>query len=126
MRVAALVRERRLPGVVVVDGGSAPENATAEIRSASPSHVLMVDAADIGDRPGEARVLDPDAAAGASLGTHGLPLGVLAGYLRQELGCRVILIGIQPASVGLGEVLSARAAAGVEAVAAAIATACLG
>jgi hydrogenase 3 maturation protease len=107
-----------LPGVRTVNGGPAPENATAEIRELSPSFVFILDAADMGEPPGAIRVLEPDEAAGAAgpaFGTHGLSLSVLAGYLRSELGCPVTLIGIQPESLEYGEGLSRAAeAAAVE------------
>jgi Ni,Fe-hydrogenase maturation factor len=41
-----------------------------------------------------------------SFGTHGLPLSVLSEYLRQENGCSVLILGIQPASVEVGDVVS--------------------
>ena len=68
----------------------------------------------MGEPPGCIRVLtsaEEAGAAGAAFGTHGLPLGVLAGYLRSELGCGVTLVGIQPESVEYGETLSAAAEA---------------
>jgi hydrogenase 3 maturation protease len=68
--------------------------------------VIIVDAADMNAPAGTTRVIDPAQAGGASFATHGLPLGVLAGYLRAELGCKVILIGIQPLSVDYGQSLS--------------------
>jgi hydrogenase 3 maturation protease len=105
-RLAALIAHPGLPGVFAVNGGPAPENTTAEIRQLSPSLVIIVDAADMGGPAGTVRVLDPGAVSAASFGTHGLALGVLADYLRAEMKCRVILIGIQPASVEHGEMLS--------------------
>lgn len=78
----------------------------------------------MGEPPGSIRLLDPDSAAGSSFGTHGLPLGVLSGYLASETGCRVILIGIQPQRVQLGETLSPPVAESVEQLAAAL-EACL-
>ncbi len=106
LRAAARVAALDLPGVIAVEGGSAPENATAEIRRLSPDTVIIVDAADMGEQPGAIRLIDPASASGVSFGTHGLSLAVLAGYLEAEIGCTVILVGIQPAGVEYGEGLS--------------------
>jgi len=125
LRAAALVADLQLPGVLGLDGGAAPENATAEIRRLRPSAVIIVDAADMGEAPGTIQLIDLASARGASFGTHGLPLSVLAGYLQSELACSVLLIGIQPASVEFGEKMSEAAAAAAEELAAALA-ACLG
>lgn len=38
----------------------------------------------------------PPGAIGFSVSTHGLPLAQFAGYLSGELGCEVVLIGVQP------------------------------
>jgi hydrogenase 3 maturation protease len=114
LRAASLLQEMNLAGVRVINGGPAPENTTAEIRALSPSFVFILDAADMGDPPGIIRVLtsaEEAGAAGAAFGTHGLPLSVLAGYLRSELGCGVTLVGIQPQSVEYGEALTAAAEA---------------
>ncbi len=123
--VAALIKERGLDGLHAIDGGPAPENTTAQIRQISPSLVIIVDAAAIGGPPGTIRVVDPAAVSGSSFGTHGLPLTVLAGYLRAEAGCAVMFVGIQPASVEHGETMSEPVSAAAGELAEALAQ-CLG
>jgi hydrogenase 3 maturation protease len=114
---AALDRELQahpLPGVTVIEAGPAPENFTSEIRRLHPAVVLIVDCARMGEAPGSLRLITPEQIAGVSFGTHGLPLSVLAGYLRAETGCAVIFLGIEPSSVEPGETLSAPAQSAVE------------
>jgi len=101
------------PGLTVIQAGPAPENFTSEIRRLHPAVVLVVDCARMGEAPGTLRLADPGEIAGVSFGTHGLPLSVMADYLRHETGCSVIFLGIEPASVEPGESLSAPAQAGV-------------
>jgi hydrogenase 3 maturation protease len=113
LAVARAVALRRIPGIVGIPAGTAPENSTAELRALNPSHVIIVDAADMGEAPGEVRVIDAGSVGGASFATHGLPLSVLAGYLSSEIGCTVILVGIQAFSVDFGEKISSQVAAGV-------------
>ncbi len=98
---------RRLPGVHTLVGGTAPENLTGEIRRLAPVHLLIVDSADIGEAPGAVRLIHHREIGATCFGTHGLPLGVLAEYLRREVGCGVTVIGIQPRSLEFGTGLSA-------------------
>ncbi len=91
---------------LVVDAGTAPENVTGLLRRFRPDTVVLVDAADMGETPGAARWLEGARALGCSASTHTLPLGLLATYLADSLGCRVRLLGIQPARVASGSGLS--------------------
>ena len=104
--IARKIAEKNLKGVRSLSAGTAPENFTADIRQISPTHVLIVDSADMGEPAGTIRLIDPEDIGGISFGTHALPLGVLAGYLEKETGCRVIVLGIQPQSVDFGEQIS--------------------
>ena len=106
LRVAAAVSGAGLPGVRAWETGPAPENFTAEIRRLRPATVIIVDCAHMEEAPGALRLIDPREIGGVSFGTHGLPLSVLADYLRQEMGCSVLILGIQPASVEVGEAMS--------------------
>jgi len=113
LHVSRALAQRGIPGVHALDGGPAPESCTGEIRRIGPSHLFIVDAADMAEPPGTIRLIDQENITGASFGTHGLPLSVVADYLRNETGCTVAIIGIQPASLGFGESLSAPVSAAV-------------
>jgi hydrogenase 3 maturation protease len=95
------------PDRLVVDGGAAPENVTGLLRRFRPDVVVLVDAAAMSERPGAVRWLERGCALGCSASTHTLPLGMLATYLRESLGCDVRLLGIQPAIIGEEGPLSA-------------------
>lgn len=96
------------PSIGLFAGGTAPENLTGEILRFEPSHILLVDAADLGLKPGTVKLIDPETIGGASFSTHALPLKILADYLRQSLPCparnasrsnvgrHIIILGIQP------------------------------
>jgi hydrogenase 3 maturation protease len=104
----ALLREH-LPvnqHILLLDGGTAPENLTGKLRRFQPDLVLIVDAAWMEEQGGSIRVLDPDRLEGVSFSSHTLPLSMLTHYLRSELGCEVLLIGIQPLSLAEGEHLT--------------------
>ncbi len=116
LRAAAKLGKLRLPGLVALEAETAPENLTAELRRISPSHLLIVDSADMGEVPGSVRLIEPDEAGASAPGTHGLSLGLLAGYLARELGCSVTIVGIQPRSLEHGGGLSAEVERAVEEV----------
>ncbi len=85
--------------ILIVDAGTAPENITGSLRSFQPDLVVLIDAVDLGKPVGTVEWLSWDAVEGMDAFTHGLPPAVFGNFLRQELGCQVGLIGIQPASL---------------------------
>jgi len=107
---------RDIETVLVMDGGHAPENATGQLRRFEPNIVLLIDAADMGEHPGTVRLIDLDEIEGMSASTHSLPLSMLANYLVLELGCTVNLLGIQPKSNEVGELISPEVAGAVREV----------
>jgi hydrogenase 3 maturation protease len=92
----------RLKNIRLFDGGTAPENLTGEIVRGRPSHILLVDAADMGLKPGTAALIEPAIVGGMSFSTHVLPLSILADYLKCALSCRIIILGIQPGQTSFG------------------------
>ncbi|HUJ25785.1 MAG TPA: hydrogenase 3 maturation endopeptidase HyCI [Myxococcales bacterium] len=99
----ARVRSGRLAAFI---GHTAPENLTGEIARFRPTHLVLVDAADLGREPGAVELVPRERIAGASFSTHALPLPLLIGYLERATGCRSIVVGIQPAQLGLMRRLS--------------------
>jgi hydrogenase 3 maturation protease len=106
-RRSPVFRKGLAPEVRVVDAGEAPENATGEVRKFAPTHVLIIDAAVGGHRPGTVFVVDRRKIRQEDVSTHRLPLSLLARYLEKSFGCRVILLGIEPREVGWGKPVSA-------------------
>lgn len=103
--VAARLRKAlRRRTVCVLNGGTAPENLTGEIRRFDPSHLLIVDALDSPGAPGPGSVvlLAPDEITGPSFGTHKLPIKLMVRYLLHSLpGRRILIVGIQPKSLAM-------------------------
>ncbi|MPM60796.1 Hydrogenase 3 maturation protease [bioreactor metagenome] len=79
--------------------GSLPENASGPLRRFGPDLVIFVDAADSGLPSGTVSWLAEDQIGGFSASSHTLPLTVLGGFLRNELGCHIEYLGIQPQSI---------------------------
>jgi len=87
--------------VVVFDGGVVPENFTGAIKRESPSHIIFIDAADMGKSPGHIQIIKKDEINRYHLSTHAMPLSFLIKYLEQTTQARIILIGIQPEEMDL-------------------------
>ncbi len=96
-RLLSLLKES--PTLLILDCGTVPENAFGELRRFKPDFILLVDAAEIGGRPGEVKYIDPHDTSGFSASSHSLPFSVLSKYLEEEFKCSVGLLGIQPASL---------------------------
>ena len=83
-------------------GGSAPENFTGRIKQFKPTHLIIVDSADLRKKPGTIAIIDPKDVGGFSFGTHQLPLKMMVDYMSQSLNCKAFIIGIQPKNTGFG------------------------
>lgn len=85
-------------------GETAPENLTGQIRRFRPTHVIILDAVDIGAEPGHIRLIGPDEISSRAMAsTHNASLTLLMDYLRHFLGCEIIVIGIQPKTLDFGK-----------------------
>lgn len=95
--------------VGVFIGSTAPENITGEIKRFKPSHLVIIDTVDAGQKPGTILVVDPRDIGGAAFSTHTMPAGILAMYLARSTRCKTIIIGIQARSVRFGGPVSKEA-----------------
>ena len=121
---AGMVVAERLEGICenlrAFCGSTAPENFSGEIKRFRPDALLVVDAADMGRRPGEAALIPVDQIDGVSFSTHMLPLKIMLEYLRREIGCSVSLLGIQSADITFGTDMTPAVSAAVDEVTAAL------
>ena len=103
----------RKKGWIGVDGGMTPENFTGLVKEYAPDEVVIVDAAELGLKPGEFRELGEEEIPKACLSTHGMPLSLLVSYLKNQ-GIKVKVVGIQTKTVSDKTELSKEVKAGVE------------
>lgn len=96
------------------EGSSAPENMTGAISFFKPTHILVVDAADIGLAVGECRKVELCDISNTSFSTHSLPLKVIMDYLERATGASLVVLGMQPASLGFDTPLTNGMKTGVE------------
>lgn len=93
------IRNQAFPNLQVFDAGETPENLTGVIRKFNPTHVLIIDAAIGGHKPGTIFIINQKKISRDDLSTHRLPLSHLTRYLEESIGCRVVLIGIEPLEI---------------------------
>jgi hydrogenase 3 maturation protease len=94
------------PRLRVYSGSTAPENYSGAIKLFSPDHLIIIDAADFGEKPGEISTIDPEVIDGVSFSTHMLPLKIFIRYLSKEIGCKVTVLGVQPKDISFGSPMS--------------------
>jgi hydrogenase 3 maturation protease len=114
--VHALAPREWSPNLLICDAGPAPENTTGELRAFAPDLIIFIDAAEMSQQAGTVQWVAGEGIDGMSASTHSLPLSVLTRYLTLELNCRVVLLGIQPGSNEVGEMMSAPVSQAVEQV----------
>lgn len=107
-RLEAHIKNKKIKYLRVFLGQTAPENLTGEIKRFKPTHLLMIDAIDINQKAGAVWVLDSHKEAGVSFSTHKMPIHVMKDYLYKSIGCKSIIIGIQPESLAFCEGLSSK------------------
>ena len=96
MLAAREIEGLHLENLQVFYAGTVPESVTGPIRRYRPDTVVLLDAADMGARPGTVALLEPQEIRASLLSTHALPLSVVMEFLEKDAGARVILVGIQP------------------------------
>ena len=106
--VGSLLVER-LQGKVdipLIDAGDVPENYLGPIEDSGAEVVLVVDAADMGANAGDVAVFDIQQVQNVSVSTHTANLGLLFKVMPPESRPQVIVLGIQPGNMELGQGLS--------------------
>jgi hydrogenase 3 maturation protease len=90
--------------VSLIECETVPESFMDEIIQLKPSHALLIDAAVMGLKPGEARLFDAEKVTDfPAISTHMLPLRVFCEYVKQMAGAKIALLLIQPGNTEFGE-----------------------
>lgn len=93
--------------VYLIECETVPENFTQQIVSLNPTHVLLIDAAIIGKRPGTFILIDADKVGTfAAVSTHELPLRIFCDLLIQNTKAQIGLLLIAPGQADFGEALT--------------------
>jgi hydrogenase 3 maturation protease len=93
--------------VHLIECETVPESFIQHIIDFKPTHVILVDAAILGLKPGECRFIKPDQLkAYPAISTHMLPLKIFCEYIEKTTKAEVGLLLIEPKCIEFGEGLS--------------------
>jgi len=94
--------------VHLIECETVPESFLQKIIDIKPTHILLIDAAILGLRPGESKLIEPERLATfQAYSTHMLPLRIFCGYLAQTTSAKIALLVIEPKNTDFGEGLTA-------------------
>jgi hydrogenase 3 maturation protease len=93
--IASKLKEKESDNFVVLDCGTIPENYTSVIKQHKPRNLVIIDAVEMGLKPGEIRIVAKEKIGVMHISTHGIPISVLIDYLEQYVE-NIIFVGIQP------------------------------
>ena len=103
--------------VLLIECETVPESYMQEIIDFKPSHVLLVDAAILGLKPGETRLVLPEQITDfPAITTHVLPLRIFCEYITKMAEAKIALLLIEPEDTEFGEGLTATIQAAAEEV----------
>jgi len=98
----------KLPNnVCLLECETVPESFLLDIEEFNPTHVLLIDAAFMGLKPGETSLVDVEKIADFSaITTHILPLKIFCDYIKKATGAKIGLLLVEPKCMEFGEGLS--------------------
>ena len=95
--------------VISILAHTVPENFISKIASERPSHVIFIDAAILDAEPGTLLLITPDDLARVKTMTHRMHISKLVERLIQLHECRILIVGVHPKSMEVGDGLSEEA-----------------
>jgi hydrogenase 3 maturation protease len=91
----------------LIECETVPESFIQQIIDFDPTHVLLIDAAVLGLKPGESRLANPEQLTDfPAFSTHILPLRVFCEYLAKTTNAKIGLLLIEPKKTDFGEELT--------------------
>jgi hydrogenase 3 maturation protease len=98
--------------VFLIECETVPESFIQQITEFGPTHILLIDAAIIGLKPGEPRLVETSSLTKTpTFSTHTLPLRIFCEYLGKTTNAQIGLLLIQPETTEFGEGLTQQLAA---------------
>ncbi|MDH5482467.1 MAG: hydrogenase 3 maturation endopeptidase HyCI [Candidatus Bathyarchaeota archaeon] len=93
--------------VLLIECETVPESYIQQVIDFKPTHVLLIDAAILGLKPGESRLISPKELTNfPAFSTHMLPLRIFCEYLGKAINAKIALLLLEPKKVDFGEELS--------------------
>lgn len=107
VKIVQDLEERVSTKVSLLECETVPESFMQEIVDIKPSHVLLIDAAILGLKPGEIRLIYPEQVSDfPAITTHVLPLRIFCEYIAKMIKAKIALLLIEPENTDFGEGLT--------------------
>lgn len=101
--------------VILYECETVPESFLEPITEINPTHVLLIDVAFLGLKPGTIRLINPEQITNFSpITSHTLPLRIFCEFIKKTTGAKIALLLIEPKNTDFGEKLSPEAKDAVE------------
>jgi hydrogenase 3 maturation protease len=109
VKIVQNLQGRLSKNVSLIECETVPESFMDEIAEFKPTHVLLIDAAVMQLKPGDARLFDAEKITSfPAISTHMLPLRVFCEYITQMSGAKIALLLIQPCKTEFGEGMTSK------------------
>jgi hydrogenase 3 maturation protease len=107
VKIVQSLRRKVSESVLLIECETVPESFVQEILDFNPTHVILIDAAVQGLRPGQSRLVGPEQLQDfPALSTHTLPLRIFCGYVEKAGDAKIGLVLIEPKKTDFGEGLT--------------------
>jgi hydrogenase 3 maturation protease len=107
VKIVQDLRGKVSDNVLLIECETVPESFIQRIIDFNPTHVLLIDAAILGSKPGESRLINPEQLTGyPAFSTHMLPLRIFCEYLAKTTRASIALLLIEPKQADFGEGLT--------------------
>jgi len=107
LKIVASLQGKVNSDVCLLECEMVPEDYLLDIEEFNPSHVLLVDAAKLGLKAGETRLVELTEVPGFSVvSSHVLPLRLFCEYIQKTTNAKIRLLLIEPKTTEFGEGLS--------------------
>lgn len=118
IRIVQNLRGKVSERVHLIECETVPESFITQITDFAPSHILLIDAAILNLKPGDAKLLKPaQLKLSQTFSTHKLPLRIFCEYMKETTRAKIALLLIEPKNVEFGEGLTSEVEASSEAIA---------
>jgi hydrogenase 3 maturation protease len=107
VKIVQNLREKVSEKVYLIECETVPESFIQQIIDFNPTHILLIDAALLGLKPGDARLVQTEALKNfPAFSTHMLPLRIFCEYLTKTTKAKIALLLIEPKKADFGEGLT--------------------
>lgn len=112
MKIVKDLKNKLSERVLLIESETVPESYLQPILDFGPSHVLLIDAAIMGKKPGTIETAEYSKLPNfIPVSSHALPLRIFCQYLQESLNVTILLLLIEPKHTDFGEGLSRETAA---------------